>query len=164
MEYECSKVFDSMRNDILEANWNRRRPWYRSMDLYMNHRQTKNRIKVADGISFLNVLLLIYDTITRSQYSWSTSFTRSYSRSRVCVFYCVVSNVLPDSKLHGTNMGPTWFLSAPGGPHVGPINLAIRAIIWLAFLCLSSCCIRNNGPPTLDLSTSSWWDHWLDMA
>ena len=26
-------------------------------------------------------------------------------------------------------MGPTWVLSAPGGPHVGPMNLAIRADI-----------------------------------
>ena len=32
----------------------------------------------------------------------------------------------PDSKVHGTNMGPTWVLSAPDGPHVGPMNLAIR--------------------------------------
>ena len=34
--------------------------------------------------------------------------------------------VNPDSKVCGTNMGPTWVLSAPGEPHVGPINLAIR--------------------------------------
>ena len=36
--------------------------------------------------------------------------------------------ILPttDSKVHGTNMGPTWVLSAPDGPHVGPMNLAIR--------------------------------------
>ena len=26
-------------------------------------------------------------------------------------------------------MGPTWVLSAPGGPHVGPMNLAIRVAI-----------------------------------
>ena len=32
----------------------------------------------------------------------------------------------PDSKVHGANMGPTWVLSAPDEPHVGPINLAIR--------------------------------------
>ena len=32
----------------------------------------------------------------------------------------------PDSKVHGANMGPTWVLSAPDGPHVGPMNLAIR--------------------------------------
>ena len=31
-----------------------------------------------------------------------------------------------DSKVHEANMGPTWVLSAPDGPHVGPINLAIR--------------------------------------
>ena len=32
---------------------------------------------------------------------------------------------IPDSKVHGTNMGPTWVLSAPVGPHVDPVNLAI---------------------------------------
>ena len=33
---------------------------------------------------------------------------------------------VPDSKVHGANMGPTWVLSAPDGPHVSPMNLAIR--------------------------------------
>ena len=33
---------------------------------------------------------------------------------------------VPDSKVHVANMGSTWVLSAPGGPHVGPMNLAIR--------------------------------------
>ena len=33
---------------------------------------------------------------------------------------------IPDSRVHGANMGPTWVLSAPDGPHVGLINLAIR--------------------------------------
>ena len=37
-----------------------------------------------------------------------------------------------DSKIHGANMGPTWVLSAPGGPHVGPINLVIRGYGYLA--------------------------------
>ena len=32
----------------------------------------------------------------------------------------------PDSKDHGANMGPIWVLSAPDGPHVGPMYLAIR--------------------------------------
>ena len=31
-------------------------------------------------------------------------------------------NVIPDSKVHWANMGPTWVLSAPDGPHVGPMN------------------------------------------
>ena len=37
-------------------------------------------------------------------------------------------SISPDSKVHGANMGPTWVLSAPDGPHVGPMNLAIRVL------------------------------------
>ena len=33
---------------------------------------------------------------------------------------------IPDSNIHGAYMGPTWGRQAPGGPHVGPMNLAIR--------------------------------------
>ena len=33
---------------------------------------------------------------------------------------------IPDSNVHGAYMGPFWVLSAPDGPHVGPMNLAIR--------------------------------------
>ena len=36
----------------------------------------------------------------------------------------------PDSKVYGTNMGPTWERQNPCGPHVGPMNLAI----WVVFL------------------------------
>ena len=32
----------------------------------------------------------------------------------------------PDSKVHGTDIGLTWVLSAPDGPNVGPMNFAIR--------------------------------------
>ena len=31
----------------------------------------------------------------------------------------------PDSKVHGTSMGPIWGWQDPGGPHVGPMNFAI---------------------------------------
>ena len=34
----------------------------------------------------------------------------------------------PDSKVHGTNMGPIWGRQDPGGPHVSPWNFAI----WVA--------------------------------
>ena len=43
----------------------------------------------------------------------------------------------PDSKVHGDNMGPTWVLSAPDGPHGGPMNLAIRD--YLCGLSRESC-------------------------
>ena len=46
----------------------------------------------------------------------------------------------PDSKVHVANLGPTWALSAPGGPPVGPINLAIRvvkvSVLWQDHLLL----------------------------
>ena len=43
-----------------------------------------------------------------------------------CILIIVATDVYPDSKVHVAHMGPTWVLSAPGGPHVGPMNLAIR--------------------------------------
>ena len=36
----------------------------------------------------------------------------------------------PDGKVYGANMGPTWVLSAPDGPHVGPKNVVIREGIF----------------------------------
>ena len=44
----------------------------------------------------------------------------------------------PDSKVHGANMWPTWVLSAPDGPHVGTMNLAIRWVITVTAAALSS--------------------------
>ena len=40
------------------------------------------------------------------------------------IYGTIINN--PDSKSHGANMGPTWVLSAPDGPHVVPMNLIIR--------------------------------------
>ena len=37
--------------------------------------------------------------------------------------------ITPDSKVHGAYMGPTWVLSAPDGPHVGPMNIGIMDYI-----------------------------------
>ena len=47
----------------------------------------------------------------------------------------------PHSKVNGANMGPTWVLSAPDGPHVCPMNLAIKqqAIAWVN-VDLDLCC------------------------
>ena len=36
---------------------------------------------------------------------------------------------IPDNKVHGANMGPTWGRQDPGGLHVGPMNLAIWDLI-----------------------------------
>ena len=52
----------------------------------------------------------------------------------------------PDSKVHGANMGPNWVLSAPDGPRVGPMNLAIReAHLTLIMPLMSEWVIKFNG-------------------
>ena len=43
---------------------------------------------------------------------------------------------IPDSKVHGTNMGPIWGQQDPGGPHVGPMNFAIWDIVDIIYLCI----------------------------
>ena len=60
----------------------------------------------------------------------------------------------PDSKVRGANMGPTWVLSAPDGPHVGPMNIAIREMYpsqwqqaWQRW--------RNQAKNTKSMMTSS---------
>ena len=37
--------------------------------------------------------------------------------------------IVPESKVHGANMGPIWGRQDPGGPHVGPMDFAIRGVI-----------------------------------
>ena len=56
---------------------------------------------------------------------------------------------IPDDKIHGANMEPTWVLSAPGGPHIGPMNFAIwdvmeRTIGWI-----------NLADPATNIAASS---------
>ena len=40
------------------------------------------------------------------------------------------AKTIPDSKVHGANMGPIWGRQDPGGPHVGPMNF-VREVLHL---------------------------------
>ena len=60
---------------------------------------------------------------------------------------------VPDSKVHGANMGPIWGRQDPGGPHVGPMNLAIWGgmvpFLWASVQrCITWRCLYN---------ASNWW-------
>ena len=60
-----------------------------------------------------------------------------YATNRISLETPMCAEKYPDNKIHGANMGPTWVLLAPGGPHVGPINLVIRVYnvdvkIWMS--------------------------------
>ena len=63
------------------------------------------QLRLINMIYFLSSLLILFESIN--------SFTEQ---------------VYTDSKVHGANMGSTWVLSAPDGPHVGPMNFAIRVV------------------------------------
>ena len=61
----------------------------------------------------------------------------------------------PDSKVHGANMGPTWVLSAPDGPHVGPMSLAIKVLAQETInnnaMRIASACSRQQGGTRLQV-------------
>ena len=56
-------------------------------------------------------------------------FVSLASENRMTVAVLVKNNTGPDSKVRGASMGPTWALSSPDWPHVGPMNLALRGLL-----------------------------------
>ena len=63
---------------------------------------------------------------TAFQFSLSSPVCKGQTWYLLTNSWIIVLRSFPDSKVHGANMGPTWVLSVPDGPHVGPMNLAIR--------------------------------------
>ena len=64
---------------------------------------------------FVNIILATITFLNRAV-DWITTYHMAQEIWR---------NRVPDSKVYGANMGPTWVLSAPFGPHVGPMDIAI---------------------------------------
>ena len=60
---------------------------------------------------------------------WWSDYWRIYASVGLNELNGIRQDIFPDSKVHGANMGPTWVLSAPDGPHVGPMNFAIRVVL-----------------------------------
>ena len=90
----------------------------------------------------------------KSQY-WSRTFhaLQNLTLKRL-MRYWKATNGSPDSKVHVANMGPTWVLSVPGGPHVGPWTL----LSWSHTFIRKHCCIcfRVVGRRDGWIRTSSW--------
>ena len=70
--------------------------------------------------------IFIYATETVQGGDWGKSTWRV---NTILPMSTIGTHTCPDSKVHGANTGPTWVLSAPDGPHVGPMNLAIRVVM-----------------------------------
>ena len=73
-----------------------------------------------------NINLLLFEfpvKFVRRQFYFKSSKIGYQNRSN--------SQTHLDSKVDGANMGSTWVLLAPDGPHVGPMNFAIWASMHL---------------------------------
>ena len=57
--------------------------------------------------------------------------------------------IIPDSKVHGANMGPIWGRQDPGGPHIGPMNFAIWDALDGIHIFLSKILLMSSWNTTL---------------
>ena len=92
--------------------------------------------------------------------SYSVVLTESFCKQSKLSGNSSAEHDIPDNKVHEANMGHTWVLSAPAGPHVGPMNLAIRDSISICVL-MQCAFIKDQGAMTetiyykgMDLVTS----------
>ena len=68
------------------------------------------------------------------------------------IFHLPLHNngMVPDSKVHGDNMGPTWVLSVPDGPHepcyhgCSDTTMTPCLIIWKSLIMEPCFCLSNN--------------------
>ena len=76
---------------------------------------------------------VIHDVMVGKWFPHHWPFIRPHTHNRPVIWsfdvFVYVSFNNPDNKVHGANMGPNWVLSAPDGPHAGPVNLAIREVV-----------------------------------
>ena len=95
-------------------------------------------------------------------YQWLSSWVTQirYSREAIHSFYFL--RAIPDTKVHGANMGPTWVLSAPDGPHVGPMNHAIRDISSNILYVVGWLFAPNTAVRQAGVETS--WFHGLQLT
>ena len=101
--------------------------------------------------NFQNGLIIVMDDMNGTKWTWF-----EFKMHFVWILYIVAAHslpskyimkikvndtkhffhkTLPDSKVHGADMGPTWGRQVLGGPHVGHVNLAIWAVTVWSTLC-----------------------------
>ena len=113
------------------------------------HTDTHTHIYMCSESGYIYIYIYIYNLTLNSSLWMFLRFGLTWRTERFIVRICsgsfsnyLVSNRIPDNKVHGANMGPTWVLSSLGGPHVGPMKLAI----WDG---LQRACYKNNQQPVI---------------
>ena len=83
----------------------------------------------------------LFDIATFNTFS-ETDHQISQTFIRICISYQMINvyqlfeliqfrkHHIPDSVVHGADMGPIWGRQDPGGPYVGPMNFAIWNAKW----------------------------------
>ena len=90
----------------------------------------KLRTKSAHQCCFDVIIDLLYCYSQNRESLWRTLYSHWWHRRllpRQPAKPPVAIELVPNSKVHGANMGPTWGRQDPGGTHVGPMNFAIMA-------------------------------------
>ena len=125
--------------------------FYSKIDCEKQHQDHSQWRWVCSCLGLLNVMIISHDSdatraawYLKSHATWIKMYDlchileikfSTFATDKYILFPRVLSvfmnldsfqEYIPDNKIHGTNMGPTWVLSTPGGPHVGPMNHAIR--------------------------------------
>ena len=79
-----------------------------------------------------------------SAFLFSLIVSRELSTTIIAAMHSIMlaNDRIPDSRVHGANMGPIWGRKGPGGPHVGPMNIAL-CDISLSTLC---CVVWKHWP------------------
>ena len=86
-------------------------------------------VQMPDKLRIFNELCMVKSTIVNADETeliWDiVAFLENLDRSvRIALKHSFGGFIAyADGKVHGANMEPTWVLSAPNGPHVGPMNL-----------------------------------------
>ena len=106
----------------------------------------------ANGlIPYIDYVLVGPIYLTISPLCWSGSFIISWWLSAGVSIVGLSNHLIisvPDCKVYGANMGPIWGRQDPGGPHVGPINLAIWGVRvrQAGHICLTIISAWESGP------------------
>ena len=79
---------------------------------------------IAHNISHGFIVCVLVDTSTHKKKTIKCK-PRTYLMGYIYSAIRWLDTSVPDNKVHGAYMGPTWGRQDPGGPHVGHTNIAI---------------------------------------
>ena len=108
------------------------------------------------SVNLMKIRLYLLTKMTLKMLSalcWPTCFRLSVSPGQTELFW--MNEIYAAAAFHtqiAKFMGPTWVLSAPNGPHVGPTDLALMA---------SSVSTRHAH--ITDLANCTWWRHQMEI-